>query len=95
MHDTSHQRPVVDKGSFSLRENLGGEPIQGEVTTMQLREIIKRVTWAFMFVELSGWLIVKSSAKEQAGMQFLAPTTLFVPYELVLEELPHINVLFA
>lgn len=42
---------AVDKGSLSLKENLGGDPIQGEVTTMQLREIKKRVTWPFIFVE--------------------------------------------
>lgn len=51
MHDINHQRSAVDKESLSLKENLGGDPTQGEVTTVQLGEIKKRVTWAFIFVE--------------------------------------------
>lgn len=77
MHNINHLRSAAGKGSFSLEEKLRGDPAQGEVTTVQLGEIKKKLTWAFIFVnKVVG---SQSNAMEKVGMKVLAPTTSFVP----------------
>lgn len=71
MHNINHLR------SKFLLEKLGGDLAQGEVTMCSLERSKKKLTWAFIFMEESGWLAVKCHG---ISMKFLAPTTSFVPY---------------
>lgn len=83
------QRPTFDKMVSLLQGATSrGQPASGEITAMQPHCLAgraqRRLTYAVIFVEQSGLLIVKLYTMGKVCMRLLVPITSFVPWQIIL-----------